>query len=65
MAAGFIADVASLPFVVSNLVNIVSADFFKISFTTYAAIMVPVNIAAITAARGVIGLFSPEYPGTL
>lgn len=57
MAAGFIADVASLPFVVSNLVNIVSADFFRIGFRTYAVIMVPVNIAAITAALVVLLLY--------
>ena len=50
MAAGFIADVASLPLVVSNLVNIVSADFFGIGFGRYAAVMVPVNLAAVLAA---------------
>lgn len=54
MAAGFIADVASLPLVVSNLVNIVSADFFKIGFNDYAAVMVPVNIAAVLTALAVL-----------
>jgi len=57
MAAGFIADVASLPLVVSNLVNIVSADFFKIGFNDYAAVMVPVNIAAILSALAVLMLY--------
>ena len=50
MAAGFIADVASLPLVVSNLVNIVSSDFFKIGFNRYASVMVPVDIVAILSA---------------
>ncbi|PPA73225.1 arsenical efflux pump membrane protein ArsB [Achromobacter spanius] len=54
MAAGFIADAASLPLIVSNLVNIVSADFFDISFGRYAAIMAPVNLVAVVAALGML-----------
>lgn len=57
MAAGFIADTASLPLIVSNLVNIVSADFFKLGFSDYASVMVPVDLAAIAATLAVLHLF--------
>lgn len=55
MAAGFIADAASVPLVVSNLVNIVTADFFGIEFARYATVMVPVDLAIIVAAMAVLG----------
>ncbi|RRV07554.1 arsenic transporter [Pseudomonas sp. v388] len=57
MAAGFIADTASLPMVVSNLVNIVSADFFDVGFARYASVMWPVNLVAVAATLLMLWLF--------
>lgn len=57
MAAGFIADVGSLPLVVSNLVNIVSSDFFNIGFNRYASVMVPVAVVAVVSALAVLLIY--------
>jgi len=65
MAAGFIADTASLPLVVSNLVNIVSADFFKLGFASYAAVMIPVDLAAVAATLAMLlWFFRKDIPAT-
>ena len=57
IACGFIADTASLPLVVSNLVNIVTANYFGVPFARYAAVMVPVNLASVAATLLVLWLW--------
>lgn len=57
MAAGFIADTASLPLVVSNLVNIVSSDYFGIGFARYASVMLPVNLVSVAATLAALYCF--------
>lgn len=56
IATGFVADTTSLPLVISNLVNIVSANFFGIGFTRYALVMVPVDLVALAATLAVLML---------
>lgn len=63
LATGFIADTASLPFITSNLVNIVSANAFDVSFSRYAVVMVPVDLASVAATLAMLWLvFGHQVP---
>ncbi|KPV46365.1 MULTISPECIES: arsenical efflux pump membrane protein ArsB [Acidiplasma] len=57
MATGFIADTASIPFTVSNLVNLVTAGYFNITFLRYTEIMIIPDLISIIASVAVLYIF--------
>ncbi|GAN81170.1 arsenic transporter [Acidocella aminolytica] len=57
IATGFVADTTSLPLIISNLVNIVSANYFHVTFDRYAAVMVPVDLCSLAATLGVLWFY--------
>lgn len=57
MATGFIADATSLPLPLSNLVNIITSDYFKTSFLRYALVMVPTNFVTVVTSLGVLWFY--------
>lgn len=57
LAGGFISDSASLPFIFSNLTNIVTANYFHIGFAQYLSTMFFPYIVSTFVSVGILWLF--------
>ncbi len=57
MATGFIADTASIPFIVSNLVNLITVGYFNITFLRYTEIMIFPDIVSIVSSTIILFIY--------
>ena len=63
LAGGFISDSASLPFVFSNLTNIVTANYFKIGFVQYFFNMIiPFLVSVVVSTLFLYVLLKKDIP---
>ncbi len=63
LAGGFISDSASLPFVFSNLTNIITADFFHIGFLKYLFVMyIPYIVSTFVSIAVLWLVFRKDIP---
>ncbi|MDK9693313.1 MAG: arsenic transporter [Sulfurimonas sp.] len=66
LAGGFISDSASLPFVFSNLTNIVTANYFSIGFVEYLSVMFVPFVVSVIVSIGVLWLvLKNDIPKTI
>ena len=66
IAGGFISDSASLPFVFSNLTNIVTANFFDIGFVKYLSVMyIPYIVSVIVTIVVLWLVLREDIPKTI
>jgi len=66
LAGGFISDSASLPFVFSNLTNIVTANFFDIGFAEYSvAMIVPFIVSTVVSIAFLWLILRKDIPQTV
>ena len=61
LAGGFISDSASLPFVFSNLTNIVTANYFSIGFVEYFLNMIVPFIVSVVVSTLFLGVLLAGY----
>jgi arsenical pump membrane protein len=66
LAGGFISDSASLPFVFSNLTNIVTANYFSIGFVEYLGVMfIPFIVSVVVSITVLWLLLRKDIPKTI